>query len=120
MNDAANEIVTNHKKNNSKTTKSDFFEYKTKIVGISPADGDTIDTKVVVPLKCFSNFWRLLALLLINCEIELDLKWPKNWSISLISRTAAAVAANPSKVARPETTGVTFRVNLGSYFVYKR
>ena len=106
-------------KNNSKTTKSDFFEYKSKIVGSSPADGDSIDTKVVVSLKCFSNFWRLLDLLLINCEIELDLKWPKKWSISIISR-AAAVAANPSKVARPETTGVTFRVNLGSYFVYKR
>ena len=37
-----------------------------------------LNTEVVVPLKYLSNFWMSLDLLLIDCEIELDLKWTKN------------------------------------------
>ena len=37
---------------------------------------------MVVPLKYFSNFWRTLAMPLINCEINLILTWPKNCVIS--------------------------------------
>ena len=37
-----------------------------------------LNTEVVVPLKYLSNFWRSLDLSLINCEIELGLKWAKN------------------------------------------
>ena len=33
--------------------------------------------EVVVPSKHLSNFWRSLDLLLINCEIELYLRWTK-------------------------------------------
>ena len=32
----------------------------------------------MVPLKCLSNFWRTLKMLLINYEINLDLNWSKN------------------------------------------
>ena len=46
--------------------------YKTKIVGSTPADDNTIDAEVIVPLKYLSNVQRSLDLLLINCEIELD------------------------------------------------
>ena len=34
--------------------------------------------EVTIPLKYLSNFWKSLVLPLINCEVELDLKWPKN------------------------------------------
>ena len=34
--------------------------------------------KVVVPLKYLSNFWRVLNIPLINCEVELILTWLKN------------------------------------------
>ena len=29
-------------------------------------------------LKCLSNFWRTLEMLLINCEVELILAWSEN------------------------------------------
>ena len=63
--------------NNSKTISSKSFEYNTKIVEIPRDDNNTLDTEVVVPLKYLSNFWRSLDLLLITCEIELDLSWSK-------------------------------------------
>ena len=41
----------------------------------------------MVPLKYLSNFWRTLEMPLINCEISLQLIWPKN--CILIASTAA-------------------------------
>ena len=32
----------------------------------------------MVPLKYLNNFWRIPEIPLINCEISLQLKWPKN------------------------------------------
>ena len=32
----------------------------------------------MVPLKYLSNFWRMLEMPLINCEINLILTWPAN------------------------------------------
>ena len=34
--------------------------------------------KVVIPLKYLSNFWRILNIPLINCEVELISAWSKN------------------------------------------
>ena len=31
--------------------------------------------KIAVLLKYLSNFWRSLEMLLINCKVELSLKW---------------------------------------------
>ena len=31
--------------------------------------------KIAVPLKYLSNFWRSLEMSLINCKVELSLKW---------------------------------------------
>ena len=50
---------------------------KQKIIGSTPNDNNILDVEVVVPLKYLSNFWRSLDLLLINCEIELDLSCSK-------------------------------------------
>ena len=33
------------------------------------------------PLKYLSNFWRTLEMRLINCEVNLDLDWSKNYVI---------------------------------------
>ena len=74
VNDYANENVNNFRISN-KTTAGKSLAYKTKIIEKMPADDNTLDTEVVVPLKNFSNFWRFLNLILINCEIELDLSW---------------------------------------------
>ena len=74
VNDYANENVNNFRISN-KTTAGKSLAYKTKIIEKMTADDNTLDTEVVVPLKNFSNFWRFLNLILINCEIELDLSW---------------------------------------------
>ena len=75
--------------NNSKTILSKSFEYNTKIVEIPRDDNNTLDTEVVVPLKYLSNFWRSLDLLLITCEIELDLSWSKE---AIISETSTSTS----------------------------
>ena len=73
VNDNANENnAANNRINNNKTTTSKFFEYKTKIIGRKPADNNTLDTEVVVPLKYLSNFWRFLNFPLINCELTVN------------------------------------------------
>ena len=82
MNDDANENNTaaDYRINN-KTKLSRSFKYKTKIIGSPPANNNTLDRELVVQLKHLINFWRSLHLPLINCEIELDLLWKKNWYV---------------------------------------
>ena len=74
MKDAANEnSADNCRINNKKTVTSKSFKYKTKIIGGTSDDENTLDTEVAVPLEYLSNLRRSLGLPLINCEIELDL-----------------------------------------------
>ena len=58
---------------------SESFKYKAALVGETKHhnDGKTFvkDTKVVVPLKYLSNFWRSLEMSLINCKVYLELNW---------------------------------------------
>ena len=53
------------------------FKFKTKIVGRTGKD-ETENVKIIVPLKYLSNFWRILEMSLINCEIDLILTWSEN------------------------------------------
>ena len=55
-------------------------------------------TEVVVPIKYLSNFWRSLDLSLIECKIELDLRWARNCVISEISRASREVDPNADPV----------------------
>ena len=45
-----------NKGTNKKTIKTKSFEYKTKIIGSTPDNANRLNPKVVVPLKCLSNF----------------------------------------------------------------
>ena len=95
INDDKNENDDNGNKiNHSKTATSKSFKYKTKIIGSTPDNASELNAKVVVPLKYLSNIWRSLDLPLINCEIELDLRWTRNCIISEISRIFRAVDSN--------------------------
>ena len=51
VNDAANENndVGNYRINNEKTTMSKPFEYKTKIIGSTPANSSRLYGEVIVP-----------------------------------------------------------------------
>ena len=41
-----------------------------------------LKVEVTIPLKYPSNFWTFLDLSLINCKIELDLSWTKDYVLS--------------------------------------
>ena len=60
---------------NDNITQSESFKSKIKITGKTPAAGNTKDVEIIVPLKYLSNFWRTLEMLLINCEVNLQLTW---------------------------------------------
>ena len=70
------------------------FKYKAKLLGNTVAQADNAangilkNTTFLVPLKYSSNFWRSLEMPLINCKVELKLKWTKYCVLS------AAVADN--------------------------
>ena len=52
-------------------TPSELFKSEEKITGKTPADGNTKDVKIIVPLKYLSNFCRTPEMPLINCEVNL-------------------------------------------------
>ena len=60
---------------NDNFADSESFKSKIKITGETPAAGNEKDVEIMVPLKYFSNFWRTLEMLLINCEVNLILTW---------------------------------------------
>ena len=54
----------------------------------TPADGNTKDVEIMVPLKYLSNFWRTLEMPLINCEVNFILTWSSTCVIT--NSTSAA------------------------------
>ena len=60
---------------NDNTTDSESFKSKMKITQNTPADGNTKDVEIIVPLNYLSNFWRTIETLLNNCETNLILIW---------------------------------------------
>ena len=57
---------------------TDSLNFKTKITGQTDDGGKTNNVEIMVPLRYFSNFWRTLETLLINCEVNLILNWSTN------------------------------------------
>ena len=58
------------------------FKYKAKLLGSTvsqpnsnQANGIFRNVTIAVPLKYLSNFWRSLEMPLINCKVDLKLKW---------------------------------------------
>ena len=62
----------NYHKNepNDNLVDSEEFKSKVKITGSTPADGNTKDVKIILPLKYLRNFLRTLEMPLINCEVS--------------------------------------------------
>ena len=93
---------------------SESFKYKTSIVGETPEDNDSLtNAKVVIPLKHLSNFWRVLNITLINCEVELILTWSEN-SVLADMTTRDAEGDNPTIVA---PSGATFKIKETKLYV---
>ena len=85
-------VDDNHVPNNSSS-----FKYKSSFIT------DRNGVKIAVPLKYLSNFWRSLEMPLINCKVELSLKWYKNCILSSAG-TAATFTITDTKLYVPIVT----------------
>ena len=71
---------------NDNLPDSESFKSKVKITGRVPNNGNRKDVEIIVPLKYLSNFWRTLAMPLINCEVNLILTYSKDRYYQLYRR----------------------------------
>ena len=55
---------------------SSSFKYKSSFIT------NRNETKIAVPLIYLSNFWKLLEMSLINCKVEILLRWNENFILS--------------------------------------
>ena len=69
------EIINNANVTNDNNAS---LKYKANIIGNTENDGTKNGVKIALPLKYLSNFWRSLEIPLINCKVEISLKWIEN------------------------------------------
>ena len=69
-------------------------------------DLDAVEVNIIVPLKHLGNFWRELKMPLINCEVELNLKWNKN--CVLVNKATRAEVGAVEEINTPK--GATLNV----------
>ena len=112
---------------NIKVVNSNTFKYKNKITvntynvdagaqGYDVNKNGTQEVELAIPLSYFGNFWRALNILLISCEVFLELKWDKNCVITSLEQrdigggnrdnapTDATLAINDCKLYVPAVT----------------
>ena len=81
--------ATGFNANIASTDNFKSFKYKAKLLGYTEAQADNAANGILknatigVPLKYLSNFWRSLEMPLINCKVELKLRWSKHCVLSL-------------------------------------
>ena len=91
--------------NNAEVTNDDnapSFKYKASLIGNTETDGTKKGVKIAVPLKYLSNFWRSLEMPLINCKVELSLKWYER--CLLTAATTATFKITDAKLYVPIVT----------------
>ena len=104
---------------NKNVINSKSFKYKTSITGstynvprrITDDDGNpannpnydqnkrgTKEVEIAVPLKHLGNFWKMLNIPLISCEVSLDFSWSETCVITSIEKrlVRAAQGGNPA------------------------
>ena len=119
---------------NIKVVNLEAFKYKNKIIGNTynvdstrvPAAGGARENnpdynannsgkknvELAIPLKDLGNFWRALNILLISCEVSLELKWNKNCVITSIQREISLDGGNTEA-----STGATFAIKNCKFYV---
>ena len=106
---------------NPLSSNSESSKYKTSITGKTYDGDDDADqvgkneTKVVIPLKDLSNFWKTLNIILINFEIELILTWSKNCPLADMTVRAAGNNNDPPVMVAP--TGLEFQMRDTNLYV---
>ena len=94
------EIVNNANMTNDDHVSS--FKYKASVISIignTETNGRKNGVKIAVPLKYLSNFWKPLEIPLINCKVELSLKWIENCVL-----TSAALGADANATGADSAT----------------
>ena len=79
------------------------FKYQANLIANTENNRAKNGVKIAIPLKYLSNFWRSLEMSLINCEIELSLKWIENCVLSSAG-TAAFFTITDAKLHVPIIT----------------
>ena len=74
------EITNNADVTNDNNAPS--FQYKANVISNTEVNGTKNGVKIAVPLKYLSNFWRSLEMPLINCKVELSLKWYEKYLLT--------------------------------------
>ena len=80
--------------NNANVTNGDIaplFKYKAINIDNTESNGRKNGVKIAVPLKYLSNFWRSLEMSLINCKVELSLKWIENCVLTTAANANKAI-----------------------------
>ena len=85
------------------------FKYKTSLITNTEGSRTKKGVKKSVPLKYLSNFWRSLEMPLINCKVELSLKWIKNCVLTTVPIGADANATGAD--------GTTFKITDANLYV---
>ena len=127
--DELNDDADNNNFANNNVVSSNTFNYNHKIIGntynvdstIVPAAGGGArvanpdydanksgkkSIELAIPLKYLGNFWRVLNIPLISCEVSLELKWNKN---CVINSQQIGVNLDGGNTAAP--TGATLTIN---------
>ena len=88
------EVINNADVTNDNNAPS--FKYKANIIGNTENNGTKNGVKIAVLLKYLSNFWRSLEMPLLNCKVEISLKWIENCML-----TTATTATFKITYAKP-------------------
>ena len=84
------------------------FKNKGNLIGNTETNGTKKRVKIAIPLKYWSNFWRSLEIPLINCKIELSLKWIENCVL-----TSSAIGANANAT---DADSATFKITDAKFY----
>ena len=78
------------------------FKYKASLIGNTGDHGTKNGVKIAVPLKFLSNFYKSLEMPLVNCKVELSLKWYER--CLLTAATTATFKINDAELYVPIVT----------------
>ena len=88
------EIVNNGDVSNDNAPS---LKYKANLIRYTENNGTKNGEKIAVPVKYLSNFWRSLEMPLINCKVELSLKWYKRCLLTATTTTANFIITNAKR-----------------------
>ena len=106
--------------NNADVTNGDnapSFKYKANLVGNTENNGRKNGVKIAVPLKYLRNFWRSLEMLLINCKVEISLKWIEDCMLTVAESATFKITEDNTKLSKLLSKGFKKPIYRNEYKV---